>query len=76
MLAHHVTILSAEAFLDSTSHIHSSQDSNPTAPVQPPSHARRWRNGNSKYCLLGINFVSVFCDRICILCGLISIIKF
>ncbi|PVH34802.1 hypothetical protein PAHAL_7G034700, partial [Panicum hallii] len=34
------------AFLDSSSHIHSSQDSNPTPPVQPPSHARRWRNRN------------------------------
>ena len=71
MLAHHVTKLSADAYLNLTIHIHSSQDSNPTPPVQPPSHARRWTQGqgNGNLCLLGINCV-------CILCRLVSIITF
>jgi len=71
MLAHHVTKLSADAYLNPTIHIHSSQDSNPTPPVQPPSHARRWTQGqgNGNLCLLGINCV-------CILCRLVSIITF
>lgn len=43
-------LLSAEAFLECSSQIHSSQDSNPTPPVQQPSHARRWINGNGKLC--------------------------
>ena len=49
--------------------LHSSQDSNPTPLVQPPSHARRWtqRQGNGNLCLLGINCI-------CILCRLVSII--
>ena len=69
MLAHHVTKLSADAYLNPTIHIQSSQDSNPTPPVQPPSHARRWtqRQGNGNLCLLGINCI-------CILCRLVSII--
>ena len=71
MLAHHVTKLSAYAYLNPTIHIHSSQDSNPTPPVQPPSHARHWTQGqgNGNLCLLGINCV-------CILCRLVSIITF
>ena len=54
MLARQVTILSAYAFLDCSSQIHSSQDSNRTPLVQLPSHARRWKQeqGNGKLCLL------------------------
>ena len=71
MLAHHVTKLSADAYLNPTIQIYSSQDSNPTPLVQPPSHARRWTQGqgNGNLCLLGINCV-------CILCRLVSIITF
>lgn len=32
-------------YLNPTIHIHSSLDSNPTPPVQPPSHAQRWTKG-------------------------------
>ena len=78
MLAHHATKLSTDAYLDSTIHIQSRQDSNPTPPVQPPSHARRWTQGqrNGNLYLLGINCVSVFCVPICILCRLVYIITF
>src|SRR6185312_2748596 len=71
MLAHHVTKVSADAYLNPTIHIQFSQDSNPTPPGQPPSHARRWTQGqgNGNLCLLGINCV-------CILCHLVSIITF
>lgn len=66
MLADHVSILSADALLQPSSQIHSSQDSNQRPPVQAPSHARcsRQGQGNGKLCLLGINLVSVSCGRI------------
>ena len=71
MLAHHVTKLATDVYLNHTIHIQSSQDSNSTPPVQPPSHAQRWTKGqgNGNLCLLGINCV-------CILCRLVSIIIF
>ena len=71
MLPHHVTKLSADAYLNPTIQIHSSQDNNPTPLVQPPSHARclTQGQGNGNLCLLGINCV-------CILCRLVSIITF
>ena len=72
MLAHHATKLSAERYVDPTFILQHRHDMNPTTPVQPPSHARRWKQqeqGDGNLCLIEITCL-------CIVCFFVGIITF